>query len=116
MDIVERLRDLGDHASFEPHMHHKAADEIERLREENAAYKKLWAVSNQLDQHISEDWAKECNCLREALKFYADEKHYEPTKVWTTSFPQYEPDGYKIVTPVLADNGERARDALVSND
>ena len=31
-DIVARLRDLGDHASFEPAMHHKAADEIERLR------------------------------------------------------------------------------------
>lgn len=34
MDIVNRLRDLGDHASFEPHMHHEAADEIERLRQQ----------------------------------------------------------------------------------
>ena len=33
MDIVERLRDAGDHAFFDPHLHHKAADEIERLRE-----------------------------------------------------------------------------------
>lgn len=31
-DIVARLRDLGDHASFDPAMHHVAADEIERLR------------------------------------------------------------------------------------
>ena len=31
-NIVARLRDLGDHASFDPAMHHVAADEIERLR------------------------------------------------------------------------------------
>jgi hypothetical protein len=30
-DLVKRLRDLGDHASFEPHMHHVAADRIEQL-------------------------------------------------------------------------------------
>lgn len=33
MDIVEKLRDAGDHARFEPSLHHKAADEIEWLRE-----------------------------------------------------------------------------------
>jgi hypothetical protein len=30
-EIVKRLRDLGDHAAFEPHMHHTAADRIEEL-------------------------------------------------------------------------------------
>jgi hypothetical protein len=30
-DLVKRLRWLGDHASFEPHMHHTAADRIEKL-------------------------------------------------------------------------------------
>lgn len=30
-NLVKRLRDLGDHASFEPHMHHTAADRIEEL-------------------------------------------------------------------------------------
>lgn len=30
-DLVKRLRDLGDHASFEPHMYHTAADRIEEL-------------------------------------------------------------------------------------
>ena len=30
-DLVKRLRDLGDHAPFEPHMHHTAADRIEEL-------------------------------------------------------------------------------------
>ena len=53
--------------------------------------------------------ADEIERLREALKFYANEDHYEPQKVWTTSMPQYEPDGYKLVTPVLADKGARAR-------
>jgi uroporphyrinogen-III synthase len=33
-DIVKRLRHLGDHAAFEPHMHHAAADHIEDLRRE----------------------------------------------------------------------------------
>ena len=28
-DLVARLRDLGDRASYEPHMHHAAADRIE---------------------------------------------------------------------------------------
>ena len=30
-DFVERLRDLGDRAAFEPHMHHEAADRIKEL-------------------------------------------------------------------------------------
>jgi hypothetical protein len=30
-DLVKRLRDLGDHAAFEPHMHHTAAERIEEL-------------------------------------------------------------------------------------
>ena len=30
-DLVKQLRWLGDHASFEPHMHHTAADRIETL-------------------------------------------------------------------------------------
>ena len=61
--------------------------------------------------------------LREALQFYASKNNYETKKVWTTTlmikniaFPQYEPDGYKIVsqyhTPVISDNGERVCAAL----
>ena len=30
-ELIAWLRDLGDHASFEPHMHHTAADRIEEL-------------------------------------------------------------------------------------
>jgi hypothetical protein len=32
-DLVKRLRYLGDHASYEPHVHHEAADRIEQLEE-----------------------------------------------------------------------------------
>ena len=31
-NLVKKLRYLGDHASFEPHMYHVAADYITRLR------------------------------------------------------------------------------------
>ena len=49
-DLVKRLRYLGDHASFEPHMHHTAADRIEELEVEcNKAA--LWAR----EQHASAD-------------------------------------------------------------
>jgi predicted nucleic acid-binding Zn-ribbon protein len=33
-DLVQRLRDLGDHAALEPHMHHTAADQIDDLKRE----------------------------------------------------------------------------------
>jgi hypothetical protein len=82
MDIVERLRGRKSAGGY--WREKEAADEIERLRE--------------------------------ALQFYASKNNYEKKKVWTTTLPQYEPDGYKIVsqyhTPVLSDNGERARAAM----
>ena len=31
-NLVKKLRYLGDHASFEPHMYHVAADAIQRLQ------------------------------------------------------------------------------------
>ena len=30
-ELVKRLRDIGDRAAFDPHMHHEAADRIEAL-------------------------------------------------------------------------------------
>jgi len=42
MDIVEKLRHAGDHASYLPHLHHEAADKIEWLRE---ALKKICHVT-----------------------------------------------------------------------
>jgi len=46
MDIVDQLKYAGDHVLFVPHLHHSAADEIERLRE---VLKELeWQLKNQL--------------------------------------------------------------------
>ena len=77
-------------------------DIVERLREGKSAGG-YWREKEAAD---------EIERLREALQFYASKNNYEKKKVWTTTLPQYEPDGYKIVTPVLFDNGERARAAL----
>jgi hypothetical protein len=41
-DLVKRLRDLGDHAAFEPHMHHTAADRIEELEAKLAMVIAVW--------------------------------------------------------------------------
>lgn len=56
--------------------------------------------------------ADEIERLRESLRFYADETNYKPKKVFTTSMPQYEPDGYNMVIPVRVDKGTRAKAAL----
>jgi len=40
-DLVKQLRWLGDHASFEPHMHHNAADRIEKLEDALIAIKAM---------------------------------------------------------------------------
>ena len=47
-DLVKRLRDLGDHASFEPHTHHTAADRIEELEAKlaEAADVIKWFIDN----------------------------------------------------------------------
>ena len=116
MDIVERLRiraDLKSPNDFvkQRRIETEAADEIERLqlREETLS----GIIDGMTARFIEAQGAvEEIERLREALKFYANEDHYEPQKVWTTSMPQYEPDGYKLVTPVLADKGTRAKAAI----
>ena len=68
-------------------------DIVERLRELDFIYYPSYTVD------ISNEAADEIEKLREALKFYADEKNYEPKDGWF---------GYTI----LADKGEKARAAL----
>ena len=115
MGIVERLR--TEQPSYVLNV--KAAIEIERLREQCEFEKKC---RNDAFEELKQRDA-DIERLREALQFYASKNNYKTKKVWTTTlmtkniaFPQYEPDGYKIVsqyhTPVLSDNGERARAAL----
>ena len=38
-ELVKQFRDIGDHAGYEPSIHHTAADVIERLRERAAAWR-----------------------------------------------------------------------------
>ena len=126
MDIVERLR-FGSPNYF---LCGDAAIEIERLEKENELLQKELKKHLTYQEHrygrigthdpICYEYGprhyecalREIDRLREALQFYASKNNYEKKKVWTTTLPQYEPDGYKIVTPVLSDNGERARAAL----
>jgi len=73
----------------------------------------LKEVTDSIDrQNKLQNMEAEIERLREALRFYADETHYKPKKVFTTSMPQYEPDGYNMVIPVRVDKGTRARAAL----
>jgi hypothetical protein len=58
-NIVDWLRDLGDRAAFEPSAHHKAADEIERLR---AALEK---IMQKCPYARRDKWCAciDCNCI-----------------------------------------------------
>ena len=76
MDIVERLRKLADgerpYGSLLDVMD-EAADEIERLRWENANMEKLWGKSEGTWMEIRDKQDAEIERLREALKLVRDE-------------------------------------------
>lgn len=54
-DLVERLRDVGDHARFVPHLHHEAADQIERLQNDVQGLRD--AIEDML-QYMIPDWGR----------------------------------------------------------
>jgi hypothetical protein len=66
-DLVKQLRYLGDHASYEPDMHHTAADRIEQLAATNAS--------------LNADLSKAITALQKVRNFvrdlepYADQGH-----------------------------------------
>jgi hypothetical protein len=67
-DLVAQLRWLGDHASFEPHMHHTAADRIEKLEAEIGV---LFAANVRLNSRAdldSDHYANRTEKLETALK------------------------------------------------
>ena len=78
-DLVKRLRDLGDHAAFEPHMHHTAADRIEELEAEVARLRLLVPRPDQTEDELV--WrdhmrgvplaalAKEFGCTKERMRY-----------------------------------------------
>jgi len=53
MDIVEKLRHAGDHASYLPHLHHEAADKIEWLREALREIYEVYAGSEGIPQPMT---------------------------------------------------------------
>ena len=67
-ELCKRLRDLGDHAAFEPHMHHVAADRIEALLNLNEALVEL----------MDDRDAKLAKVLQAAEPLAAMADHYDP--------------------------------------
>ncbi len=49
-DLIERLRDFGDNAEFEPHMYHVAADRIEAQAAEIARLREQLAEAQQAEK------------------------------------------------------------------
>ena len=68
MDIVERLRNDDVVWGVRPSLAFEAADEIERLRWENANMEKLWGKSEGTWMEIRDKQDAEIERLREALK------------------------------------------------
>jgi hypothetical protein len=66
-DLVTQLRWLGDHASFEPHMHHTAADRIEKLE---AALREVlsWVDQYSVDATYDDHWPAIEELARKALE------------------------------------------------
>lgn len=102
-ELIARLRDLGDHAAFKPHMHHKAADRIEQLmkeRDEERTKRKMaeglvGLSSADIDGHsamitvardaVAKRMAAEAKLAkaRTGLRKIADHKHFVAHLGWT---------------------------------
>ena len=70
-DLVKLLRWLADHASFEPRMHHAAADRIEKLEASEVEWQTIcdsYAAENQR-------FSDRIETLEAALRKYADEEY-----------------------------------------
>ena len=92
----------------------KMKSTVERLiMQEECGY---WNLPKNHKMVSFADAANKIKELEEVLKFYADEEHYRQQKIWTTTFLKSEPNGYKLIEPVVFDNGERARAALKESE
>jgi hypothetical protein len=68
-DLVKRLRWLGDHASFEPHMHHTATDRIEKLEAElHHCFHRIEELQAAL-RELSTEW--DCCAVSKTMKLIA---------------------------------------------
>jgi hypothetical protein len=62
-DLTKRLRDLGDHAAYEPHMHHAAADQIDDLKREIQDLHRQVNYWRSSAEHWRDMWGKASNRL-----------------------------------------------------
>jgi chromosome segregation ATPase len=71
-DLVKRLRWLADHASFEPRMHHVAADRIEKLEASEAEWQTICDSYAAENQRFSDRIEKLEAALRRCDKLFSD--------------------------------------------
>ena len=62
-ELVKHLRDLGDRAAFEPHMHHTAADRIGELLHEIKELNKQLNYWQSSAEHWRDLWSMAANRL-----------------------------------------------------
>ena len=109
-DLIKRLRDLGDHAAFDPHMHHVAADCIEELvKERDELGRKLntarygqpdfaWSIHEEAMADLRVKLAKAVEAIKQSIQKW-ESPHYgdENIKI-DNAF-----DGFELLRTTLAE-------------
>jgi hypothetical protein len=62
-ELVKHLRDLGDRAAFEPHMHHASADQIDDLRREIQELRQQATFWQERAEYWRDLWSRAANRL-----------------------------------------------------
>ena len=62
-ELVKRLRDLGDHGSYEPDMHHTAADQIDDLKREIQELQQQATFWQERAEYWRDLWSRAANRL-----------------------------------------------------
>jgi FtsZ-binding cell division protein ZapB len=62
-ELQSRLRDLGDHAAYEPHMHHTAADQIDDLKREIQELQQQATFWQERAEYWRDLWSRAANRL-----------------------------------------------------
>lgn len=94
-DLINRLRDLGDHAAFEPHMHHVAADRIEELERKNAEMNLLYSeVKDGLEAKL----ANAVGSIKQAIKLWEGPTYGDREYKLDNAY-----DGFELLCTTLAE-------------
>jgi hypothetical protein len=62
-ELVKQLRLLGDHAAYEPHMHHTAADQIDDLKREIQELQQQVQFWQERAEYWRDLWSRAANRL-----------------------------------------------------